>query len=66
MPLEIPGKQLSDAEIAAVLRDSIAGSGRYSRLIDLQFAALCAEHLVTSLRLAGLIVVQPQTLRLTD
>ena len=66
MPLYVSGHELSDPEIAAVLRDGIAAAGRYPRHVDLQFAALCAAHLVDSLRLAGLIVLRPETLRLTD
>lgn len=66
MPFEIPHRELSDAEIAAVLRDTIAGAGRFPRHIELWFAAISAEHLVDGLRLAGLVVIQPMPTRLTD
>jgi hypothetical protein len=66
MFFEIPHHELSDAEIAAVLRDTIAGAGRFPRNIELCFASVCAEHLVDGLRLAGLIVVRPAPSRLTD
>ena len=59
MLFEIPHHELSDAEIAAVFRDIIAGAGRFPRHIELCFAAICAEHLVDGLRLAGLIVIRP-------
>jgi hypothetical protein len=62
----IPGHELSDAEIAAVLRDAIAGAGRFPRLIELGFASIAAQHLVDGLRLAGLIVIRPSPSRLTD
>jgi hypothetical protein len=57
MSFEIPHHELSDAEIAAVLRDTIAGAGRFPRRIELHFASFCAEQLVDGLRLAGLIVI---------
>ena len=66
MPFEIPHHELSDAEIAAVLRESIAGAGRFPRHVELCFARVCAEHLVDGLRLAGLIVIRPAPMRLTD
>jgi hypothetical protein len=66
MVFEIPGHELSDAEIAAVLRDAIAGAGRFPRHVELCFASICAEHLVDGLRLAGLIVVRPAPRRLTE
>jgi hypothetical protein len=66
MVFEIPHHELSDAEIAAVFRDIIAGAGRYPRHIELQFSTICAEHLVDGLRLAGLTVIRPAPLRLTD
>jgi hypothetical protein len=66
MLFEIPGRELSDAEIAAILRDILAGAGRYPRQIELQFTTVCAEHLVDGLRLAGLIVIRPAPMRLTD
>jgi hypothetical protein len=66
MPFEIPHHELSDAEIAAVLRDTIAGAGRFPRHVELCFSAICAEQLVDGLRLAGLIVIRPAPLRLTE
>ena len=66
IPFEIPHRELSDAEIAAVFRDAIAGTGRFPRHIELCFASICAEHLVDGLRLAGLIVLRPAPVRLTE
>ena len=66
MVFDIPHQELSDAEIAAVLRDAIAGAGRFPRHIELCFAGICAEHLVDGLRLAGLIVIRPAPMRLTE
>jgi hypothetical protein len=66
MLFEIPHHELSDAEIAAVLRDLIAGAGRFPRHVELCFASICAEHLVDGLRLAGLIVIRPAPMRLTE
>ena len=56
---------LSDEEIAAVLRQSIAaGAGRLSRSADVFLAGVCAEHLVEGLRAAGLLVIRPVRWRL--
>jgi hypothetical protein len=66
MLFQIPGHELSDAEVAAILRDIIAGAGRYPRHIELNFASICAEHLVDGLRLAALRVIRPAPLRLTE
>ena len=66
MLVEIPHHELSDAEIAAILRDIIAGAGRFPRNMELSFASVCAEHLVDGLRLAGLIVIRPVPTRLTE
>jgi len=66
MLFEISGHDLSDAEVAAILRDIISGAGRYPRHIELNFTSLCAEHLVDGLRLADLIVIRPAPLRLTE
>ena len=66
MMFETPHHELSDAEIAAVFRDIIAGAGRYPCHVELQFTTFCAEHLVDGLRLAGLIVIRPAPLRLTE
>jgi hypothetical protein len=59
MLFETPPDELSDEEIAAVLRQSIAAAGRLSRLADVYLAGICAEHLVDGLRAAGLLVVRP-------
>jgi hypothetical protein len=53
MLFEIPHHELSDAEVAAIFRDIIAGTGRYPRHIELNFASICAEYLVDGLRLAA-------------
>lgn len=66
MLFEIPHHELSDAEIAAVFRDIIVGAGRHPRHVELQFTILCAEHFVDGLRLAGLTVIRPAPLRLTE
>jgi hypothetical protein len=65
MMFEIPHQELSDAEIAAIFRDIIAGAGRYPRQVEVRLASICAEHLVDGLRLAGLTVIRPAPLRLT-
>ena len=54
-----PHDQLSDEEIAEVLRLSIANAGRLPRNADVFLASICAEHLVDGLRAAGLLVVRP-------
>ena len=59
MLFEPPHEELSDEEIAAVLRQSIAAAGRLSRQADLFLAGVGAEHLVESLRAAGLLVIRP-------
>ena len=66
MMFEIPHHELSDAEIAAVFRDIIAGAGRYPRHVELQFTTFGAKYLVDGLRLAGLTVIRPAPLRLTE
>lgn len=66
MVFDIPHHELSDAEIAAVFRDIIAEAGRYPRHIELQFTAFGAQHLVEGLRLAGLVVIRPTPMRLTE
>jgi hypothetical protein len=55
---------VSDEEVAAVLRQSIACAGRLSRHADVSLAGVCAEHLVDDLRAAGLIVARPVQWRL--
>ncbi len=54
-----PHDELSDEEIAAILRRSIAGAGRLPRHADVYLAGICAEYLVDALRAAGLLVVRP-------
>jgi hypothetical protein len=54
-----PMKELSDEEIAADLRLSIAVAGRLSRQADLFLAGVGAEHWVDGLRAAGLLVIRP-------
>jgi hypothetical protein len=67
MLFEIAHRELSDAEVAAILRDIIAEAGRFPGNIELLcFASICAEHLVDGLRLAGLIVIRPAPMRLTE
>jgi hypothetical protein len=66
MPFEIPHHELSDVEIAAILRDIIAGAGRFPWHVELCFASIAAEHLIDGLRLARLIVIRPAPLRLTE
>jgi hypothetical protein len=64
MLFDAPHEELSDEEIAAILRQSIAAAGRLSRQADLFLAGVCAEHLVDSLRAAGLVVSRPAQRRL--
>jgi hypothetical protein len=64
MLFQPPQDELSDEEIAAVLRQTIAGAGRLPRHADVFLASICAEHLVDGLRAAGLIVVRPAAWRL--
>jgi hypothetical protein len=59
-----PHEELSDEEIAAVLRQTIAGAGRLSRHADVFLAGVCAEDLVDGLREAGLLVIRPVRWRL--
>jgi hypothetical protein len=54
-----PYEELSDDEIADIMRRSIADAGRLPRHADVFLAGICAEHLVDGLRAAGLLVVQP-------
>jgi hypothetical protein len=64
MLLAEPHEQLSDEDIADVLRQSIANAGRLPRHVDLYLAGVCAEHLVDGLRAAGLLVMRPAQWRL--
>jgi hypothetical protein len=57
-------QELTDEEIAAVLRQLISGSGRLPRDLDVFLAGVCAEHLVDGLRAEGLIVARPAQWRL--
>jgi hypothetical protein len=59
-----PHEELTDDEVADVLRQSIANAGRLPRHADLFLANICAEHLVHSLRAAGLQVIRPVQWRL--
>ena len=59
MLFETPHDELSDEEIAGILRQSIAAAGRLSRHADVYLAGICAEHLVDGLRAAGLVVIRP-------
>ena len=59
-----PHEELTDAEIAEVLRQSIVNAGRLSRPADVFLAGICAEHLVDGLRTAGLLVARPVEWRL--
>jgi hypothetical protein len=59
MLFEMPYDELTDEEIAAVLRQSIASAGRLPRHADVYLAGVCAEHLVDRLRAAGLLVIRP-------
>ena len=64
MLFQPPQEELSDEEIAVVLRQSIAGGGNLSRSADVFLAGISAEHLVEGLRAAGLIVARPVQWRL--
>ena len=64
MLFDAPHEELSDEEIAAVLRQTIAAAGRLSREADLFLAGVSAEHLVDGLRAAGLLVIRPVQWRL--
>jgi hypothetical protein len=62
MLFDAPQEELSDEEVAAVLRQTMASAGRLPRHADLWLAGICAEHLVEGLRAAGLIVARPAQL----
>jgi hypothetical protein len=53
-----PCPTVTDAEVAAVIRQAISRGGRLSRMADLHLNAVCAEHLVNELHVAGLEVVR--------
>ena len=59
-----PHEELTDEQVADVLRQSIANAGRWPRHADVFLAGICAEHLVDGLRAAGLIVIRPVQWRL--
>jgi hypothetical protein len=59
-----PHDELSDEEIADILRQSIASAGQLPRHADVFLAGVCAKHLVDGLRAAGLLVVRPVQWRL--
>ena len=54
-----PHEELSDEEIAAILRQAIQGAGRLPWSADVYLAGMRAEHLVEGLRAAGMLVVRP-------
>jgi hypothetical protein len=59
MLFERPHEGLSDEEVAAVLRQSIAAAGRLSRNADSVSRRRLREHLVDGLRAAGLLLMRP-------
>jgi hypothetical protein len=58
MLFQPPQQELSDEEVAAILRRAIASGGRLSRQADVFLAGVCADHLVDGVREAGLIVAR--------
>ena len=50
-----PHQELSDKEIAEVLRQSIAIAGRLPRHAAVFLAGICAEHLVDELSHGGIV-----------
>ncbi len=66
MLFQPPNEELSDEEIAEVLRQTIAGAGRLPRTADVFLAGICAQHLVEGLRAAGLIVARAAEWRLHE
>jgi hypothetical protein len=61
-----PRPTVTDEELVAVVRGAISRGGRLSRTADLYLNAVCAEHLVHELRVAGLAVVRPAPARLRE
>jgi hypothetical protein len=53
-----PRPAVTDEELVAVFRGAISRGGRLSRMADLYLNAVCAEHLVHELRVAGMEVVR--------
>jgi hypothetical protein len=66
MLFQPPHQELSDDEIAEVLRHTITGAGRLPRSADVFLAGICAEHLVNGLKAAGLRVVRAAEWRLHE
>jgi hypothetical protein len=46
MLFETPQEELTNEEVAAVLRQTMASAGRLPRHADVWLAGICAEHLV--------------------
>ena len=61
-----PRPAVTDDELVAVFRCAISHGGRLSRTADLYLTAICAEHLVHELRVAGLEVVRAAPARLRE
>jgi hypothetical protein len=61
-----PRPTVTDEKLVSVFRGAISRGGRLSRMADLYLNAVCAEHLVHELRVAGLEVVRAVPERLCD
>jgi hypothetical protein len=61
-----PRPTVTDEELVAVFRCAISRGGRLSRMADLHLNAVCAEHLVHELRVAGMEVVRAAPTRLRE
>jgi hypothetical protein len=61
-----PRPAVTDEELVAVFRGAISRGGRLSRMADLYLNAVCAEHLVHELRVAGMEVVRAAPERLCE
>jgi hypothetical protein len=61
-----PRQTVTDDELVAVFRGAISRGGRLSRMADLHLNAVCAEHLVHELRVAGLEVVRAAPTQLRE
>jgi hypothetical protein len=57
---------LTDEEIATILHAAIVCGIRRHREGDLYLSGVCAKHLASELRLAGLVVVRAPKARLRD
>jgi hypothetical protein len=55
---DVPGRELSNEEIAAGLWDRIAEAGRFPRHVGLHFIGRCVDRLVDGVRLVGLVVTR--------